>query len=151
MFQDLSNEEKEQKRIELSVFVRAAIKNLARNATRKITRQEYNLNLIPWYLIKEEILSKYAYSTDEYDIEKTFVVESDMRISIRDEQIEYLLSDLTTRELQVLVLRTIFGLKYNEIALKLGISPERARVYKSQGIKKCRDLMEGENAKKWRD
>ena len=78
----------------------------------------------------------------EDDSNEGFEIEADLKIRITNNKAKELLSGLTDREIQVLILRIVHELEYDEIAKLLHITPERARVYKSTGINKAKGRVE---------
>ena len=76
---------------------------------------------------------------DEHSFEDGIELEiTNMRIRINDDLIRILLTGLTEREAQALILHEAFDYDYAQIGELLGISPDRAKAYKYQGLKKAK-------------
>lgn len=79
---------------------------------------------------------------DRHDFEGGIILQADLKIKITDEVLQKLLEGLTERETQVVVLRAVYELSYDEISEKLNITPDRAKAYKYHGVKKVKERTE---------
>lgn len=144
MKQYTSRKEREHIESQFDAFMHDTIKKCIRNAIKKVSRAEKKHCDISLETLGEDLLGKLTdYDAfPEDDLDDGFEIEADLKIRITSGKAKELLTGLTERELQVLVLRIVHELEYDEIAELLHITPERARVYKSTGINKAKGRVE---------
>ena len=144
MKQYTSRKEREHIEKQFDAFMHETIKKCIRNAIKKVSRAEKKHCDISLETLGQDLLGKLAEDDAflEDDSDEGFEIEADLKIRITNNKAKELLSGLTDREIQVLILRIVHELEYDEIAKLLHITPERARVYKSTGINKAKGRVE---------
>ncbi len=138
MKKEPSKQKREQIEAQFDTYMNRAIKNYARNVIRKTLREEGSMETISLDTIEEDSISKYISVTDTYHNEEGITIETDLKIKITDNHMKDLLAGLTEREKQVVVLKAVCDLDYDEIGKVLNITPDRAKAYKYYAVKKAR-------------
>ena len=124
---------------EFKSYMYKAIVNCAHNVTRKVTHNEKINGGISLEALDEKRFGEFITAEDEHSFEDGIELEiTNMRIRINDDLIRILLTGLTEREAQALILHEAFDYDYAQIGELLGISPDRAKAYKYQGLKKAK-------------
>ena len=75
--------------------------------------------------------------------EEIEMIIRNIRFDIKSDGFEDIFDNLTEREKQSLILFVGFGYDFGSIGKLLGITPERARDYKYNGLKKARAKKNG--------
>ena len=131
--------ERERIEAEFNSFMHKAIRNCALNVTRMITLAEDNNSGLSLETLDEGCFGEYLAVEDEQRFEKGIELElTNLKIKVNDELLKKLLKGLTEREKQALILHEAFDFDYAQIGKLLGISPDRAKAYKYQGLKKAK-------------
>lgn len=132
-----SRDEREHIEAQFDAYMNEMIRNYAMNVVRRITRDEDKHRSIPLEDVEENRLGVLAAGEEQYP-EDGIILEADLKIRVNDEQIQRLLTGLTEREAQVLLLHVVYELDYDEIADQLHITKDRAKSYKYHGMKKAK-------------
>ena len=134
---------------EFKSFINQAILNCARNVTRMIKHRDQVNGGESLEALDEKRFGEYMATEDRYDVENGIELEiTNVRINVNDELLGKLLVGLTEREVQSLILHEAFDYDYGQIGEMLGISPDRAKSYKYQGLKKVKARIEKYGRKK---
>ena len=133
-----SKKEREHIEAQFDAFMNHSIRNCAHNVTRMVSADEKKRRCISLDTLDEDCLGE-CMAFDKYHFDSGITLEADFTVRITDKVAKQLLAGLTKREKQVVTLRVIFDLDYDEIGEKLRITPERARAYKYHGIKKAKE------------
>lgn len=124
---------------EFKSYMNQAILNCARNVTRMIKRRDEVNGGESLETLDVKRFGEYMATEDRHDVENGIELEiTNVKIRVNDELLEKLLAGLTEREIQSLVLHEAFDYDYAQIGEMLGISPDRAKSYKCQGMKKAK-------------
>ena len=125
-------------------FMKASIWYCARNATRSATAAERRNSGISLETLTERRLREYTSVEDDQGLgEEIEMIIKNIRFAIKSDGLEDVFDNLTEREKQTLILFVGFGYDFDSIGKLLGITPERARDYKYNGLKKARAKKDG--------
>lgn len=131
-------DERQRIEAEFNSFMYKAIRRCARNATRKMSTAENNNGNVSLETLDEEHFEECMAVEDEHHFEDAIIIEADFKIRVNDDYIKKLLTGLTERELQALILHEAFDYDYAQIGEMLDITPDRAKAYKCHGLKKAK-------------
>ena len=134
-------DESEKRKVEKDfwLFMRGSIWYCARNATRSATAAEKRNSGISLEALTERRLREYIAVDDDHELgEELEMIIRNIRFAIKSDGFEVVFDNLTEREKQALILFVGFGYDFGSIGKLLGITPERARDYKYNGLKKAR-------------
>lgn len=121
------------------IFMRDSIWYCARNATRSATAAERRNSGISLEALTERGLREYTSVEDDQGLgEEIEMIIKNIRFTIKSDGFEGVFDNLTEREKQALILFVGFGYDFGSIGKLLEITPERARDYKYNGLKKAR-------------
>ena len=131
--------DRERVEAEFNSFMYKAIRNCALNVTRMITLAENSNSGLSLETLDEECFGECLSVVDEQSFERGIELElTNLKIRVNDDLLKKLLKGLTEREKQALILHEAFDFDYAQIGKLLGISPDRAKAYKYQGLKKAK-------------
>lgn len=131
--------EKEKLVVEFKSYMRQAIINCARNVLRMMKNAEDKNGGISLEALDEYRLGEFMATEDEHGFENGIEFEiTNMKIRLNNDQIEQLLTGLTEREVQALILHEAFDYDYASIGRLLGITADRAKAYKYHALKKAK-------------
>ena len=139
-------DESEKRKVEKDfwLFMRGSIWYCARNATRSATAAEKRNSGISLETLTERRLREYIAVDDDHELgEELEMIIRNIRFAIKSDGFEDVFDNLTEREKQALILFVGFGYDFCSIGKLLGITPERARDYKYNGLKKARAKKNG--------
>ena len=94
--------------------------------------------------LSENSLGDYIAVEDNHELgEEIEMIIRNIRFAIKSDGFEDVFDNLTEREKQSLILFVGIGYDFGSIGKLLGITPERARDYKYNGLKKARAKKNG--------
>lgn len=124
--------------------MRSSIWYCAKNVTRSAVAAEKRNTGISLEALSENSLGDICSTEDSHELGEVMeVIVGNKRFVIKTDGFGDALDNLTEREKQSLILFVGFGYDYDSIGKLLGISPERARDYKYNGLKKARAKKNG--------
>lgn len=134
---------------EFVIYMHHAILNCAHNVTKKmLTDKRYNEG-ISLEALDEKSYGEYLASEDRHSFEDGIGLElKTLKLKTDNELLKKLLSGLTEREVQALILYEVYDLDYEQIGRLLGISRDRAKAYKYHGMKKAKGRAKKHGRKK---
>ena len=125
-------------------FMRDSIWYCVRNVTRSASAAEKRNSGILLDSLSENSLGDYIAVEDNHELgEEIEMIIRNIRFAIKSDGFEDVFDNLTEREKQSLILFVGFGYDFGSIGKLLGITPERARDYKYNGLKKARAKKNG--------
>ena len=125
-------------------FMKNSIWYCARNVTRSASAAERRNGGISLEGLSEKSLGEFAFVEDAHELgDEIELIIRNIRFAINGEKFGDVFDDLTEREKQSLILFVGFGFDFDSIGKLLGITPERARDYKYNGLKKARAKKNG--------
>ncbi len=139
-------DESEKRKVEEDfwLFMRGSIWYCARNATRSATAAEKRNSGISLEALTERRLREYIAVEDDHELgEEIEMIIRNIHFAIKSDGFDDVFDNLTEREKQALILFVGFGYDFGSIGKLLGITPERARDYKYNGLKKARAKKNG--------
>ena len=120
-------------------YMHQAILNCARNVTRKMLNDKRYNEGISLEALDEKNYGEYLTREDRHTVEDGIELElKTLKLRLDDDLLKKLLSGLTEREVQALILYEVYDLDYDQIGKLLGISRDRAKAYKYHGMKKAK-------------
>ena len=120
-------------------YMHQAILNCARNVTRKMLNDKRYNEGISLEALDEKNNGEYLTREDRHTVEDGIELElKTLKLRLDDDLLKKLLSGLTEREVQALILYEVYDLDYDQIGKLLGISRDRAKAYKYHGMKKAK-------------
>ena len=124
---------------EFVTYMHHAILNCARNVTRKMLNDKRYNEGISLEALDERSYGEYLSREDRHPFEDGIGLElKTLKLKLDNELLRKLLSGLTEREVQALILYEVYDLDYDQIGRILGISRDRAKAYKYHGMKKAK-------------
>ena len=124
---------------EFVIYMHQAILNCAHNVTRKMLNDKRYNEGISLEALDERSYVEYLTKEDRHNVEDGIEFDlKTLKLRLDDELLRKLLSGLTEREVQALILYEIYDLDYDQIGKLLGISRNRAKAYKYHGLKKAK-------------
>ena len=125
-------------------FMRDSIWYCVRNVTRSASAVEKRNSGISLDSLSENSLGDYIAVEDNHELgEEIEMIIRNIRFAIKSDGFEDVFDNLTEREKQSLILFVGIGYDFGSIGKLLGITPERARDYKYNGLKKARAKKNG--------
>ena len=125
-------------------FMRDSIWYCARNVTRSASAAERRNSGISLESLSEGSLRDYIAVENSHELgEEIEMIIRNIRFAIKSDGFGDVFDNLTEREKEALILFVGFGYDFDSIGKLLGITPERARAYKYNGLKKARAKKNG--------
>ncbi len=140
----MDESEKRQVEEDFWKFMKNSIWYCARNVTRSASAAERRNGGISLEGLSEKSLGEFAFVEDAHELgDEIELIIRNIRFAINGEKFGDVFDDLTEREKQSLILFVGFGFDFDSIGKLLGITPERARDYKYNALKKARARNDG--------